>query len=117
MTRQDSHKRSLYFSQWLRDNLPDSSTGTYITDIDFVIFNWKSHNRMLFVEEKTHGADMTTAQRNVYKKIVKALQDSGIQADCAFVKFENTSFEDGRVWINNQEVTEDMIKKTFTYYS
>lgn len=42
MTRKEfSGTRELLFSDWVRTKLPDSSTGFLVTDLDFIIFNYK----------------------------------------------------------------------------
>lgn len=42
------------FSKWIRRNLPDSSTGFAVADIDWVLVNWKQKPlKFMFLEEKT----------------------------------------------------------------
>ena len=43
MTRKEvTNFRCLDFSKWVRENLPDSSTGFSASDLDFVLWNWKT---------------------------------------------------------------------------
>lgn len=117
MTVQDSGKRSLYFSQWMRDQLPLSSTGTYITDIDFVITNWKTHHKILLVEEKMYNTNMTKTQFKTYMRIKDGLRKAGINAAFVCIKFEKSTFDDGRVWANDILVTEEDVKTMFNNYT
>jgi len=43
MTRKEfSNIRDLTFSQWIRNNLPDSSCGYMVSDLDFILQNYKT---------------------------------------------------------------------------
>lgn len=112
-----THLRSKAFSGWLRENLPDSSTGTLITDIDFAITNYKKNDRILFIEEKTNGKEAKAWQRGVIQDIVKCINKSGdMVAEYAEVTFEHYNFDDGRVWLNGSESNEEEIKSFINRY-
>lgn len=114
MTRPEwSGTRDLTFSQWIRTNLPDSSTGFLVTDLDFILFNYKTKKIML-VEVKTHGAFMKLWQSQMFTRLSEWIE-AGIK-DWQFlgfhsIRFENTSFEDGKCWLNQKEVDPFQLKE------
>ena len=66
MTRPEfSGIRDLTFSGWIRKNLPDSSTGTLVSDLDFIIYNYKTKN-ILLLEIKTHNANLKKWQQDIF---------------------------------------------------
>jgi hypothetical protein len=104
--------RSLTFSKWCRNKLPNSTTGFSITDLDFILFNWKS-KRFMIVETKCRMANVSFNQREIFSSIHKWIK-SGIQSDSTewdyrgfnLVQFENTSFDDGKCFLNKIEISE-----------
>lgn len=118
MTRQEqTNERNLDMSRWIRTHLPDSSTGTRVTDIDFVITNANS-NTILFVEVKTRNAQMKAWQKQIYSRIISSINRSGaMKASFAGIRFEHTFFHDGRVWLNGVQSSEQEIKKTLSEYA
>jgi len=98
--------RDLTFNQWIKDNLPDSSTGLMVTDIDFVLYNYKT-KRLMILEVKTRNKIIETWQEILYKNFHKWLKtgvDSGWEYRGAYlIRFENTSFKDGRCYITSFE--------------
>lgn len=110
MTRQEvTGKRPLDFSQWVRKSLPDSSTGFSASDIDFILWNWKTKKVML-LEIKTRNGDLRKGQRMMFELLHKWLTIgvNGRWKYCGFhlVQFEKTTFEDGRTYFDRNEVTE-----------
>src|SRR3990167_5737994 len=97
-TRQEiTNIRDLQFSQWIRKNLPDSSTGLMVSDLDFILCNYK-HKKILLLEIKTRGAGLKTWQNKLFQNLARWLSngmDNGYEFKGFHVlKFENTSFED-----------------------
>jgi len=113
MTRKEqTGKRDLTFSQWIRENLPDSNTGFMVSDIDFYIYNYKLRRCML-LEVKTHKAELPFWQKNMYKLLAKWLS-KGIDSGWSFygfhfLRFENTCFVDGRCMLDTKLVTENEV--------
>jgi len=118
MTRPEHlNTRDLSFSRWVRQHLPDSSTGFSVTDLDFIVWNWSpGKERMMLIEVKTHGAGLSTGQKLHMRRIDDWLR-KGIDAAWHYfgmfvITFEGAGFDDGRVWIQNiqsdtkHEVTE-----------
>jgi len=98
--------RDLTFNQWIRDNLPNSSTGFAVTDIDFILFNYKTR-KLMVVEVKTRNKIIETWQKIFYEDFHRWLKngiDSGYHYRGAYlIRFENTSFNDGKCYITSFE--------------
>lgn len=110
MTRKEiTNTRELNFSRWVRERLPDSSTGFLASDLDFILENYKTKKIML-LEIKTRNTELKTWQKILFNKIDSWLR-KGIDNDWQYlgfnvVKFENTFFNDGKCYFNDKEVTE-----------
>lgn len=101
--------RDLTFSAWVRENLPDSSTGYMASDLDFIFWNYKTKKVML-IEIKTRNADVKTWQRIMWSNIDKWIKN-GIDSNWTYlgfnyIQFEGTNFEDGRCYLNGNEISE-----------
>lgn len=120
MTRPEHlNTRDLSFSRWVRQNLPDSSTGFSATDLDFIFWNWSpGRERMMIVEVKTRDRKLSTGQKLHMRRMDEWMR-AGVATDPNWhyvgmfvITFECTDFTDGRVWIQNiqsdtqHEVTE-----------
>lgn len=115
MTRPEfSGVRDLKMSGWIRQNLPDSSFGFYVTDLDFILYNWQTKKIML-LEVKTRNGEIKKWQKTIFIQLERWIR-KGIDDGWAFlgfstIKFENTFFDDGRVFLNGTLATEEQIKK------
>jgi hypothetical protein len=120
MTRPEhQNTRDLTFSRWVRNNLPDSSTGFSATDLDFILWNWSpTKERMMLVEVKTHGASLSTGQKMHMRRLDEWIR-TGVMHDKAWhymgmfvITFEGADFTDGHVWIQNiQSDTKHEVKE------
>lgn len=119
MTRREfSGKRDLTVSGWIRENLPDSSTGFLVSDLDFILYNYKT-KRIMLLEVKQHGKEMATWQNNLFKNLALWIS-KGIDKDWNFlgfhsIKFENTDFKDGKCYYDHQEITEEELKHLLNF--
>jgi len=119
MTRQElTGTRDLEVSSWIRKNLPDSKTGFMVTDLDFILYNYKSKKLML-VEVKTRKAKMKTWQQNIFtmldKIIKKGAADIGVKYygfHC--IRFEGTFFNNGRCMFDDKLISETELIKTLS---
>ncbi len=80
MTRKEQTGiRDLTFSQWIRENLPDSNTGFMVSDIDFYIYNYKL-KRCMLLEVKTHKAELKFWQKICMNYLLNGYQKALIPA-------------------------------------
>lgn len=110
MTRQEiTGVRSLDFSSWVRSSLPDSSTGFSASDLDFVLWNWKTKKVML-LEIKTRMSSPRNGQRmmwqNINRWITKGIDENWTYLGFHLITFESTDFLDGKVFLDKKEVSE-----------
>jgi hypothetical protein len=112
--------RDLTFSQWIRNNLPDSYTGFTAYDIDFVLQNFKER-KVLILEVKSRGSVMRTGQKILYENLDKwiknGIKDGWEYFGFFFVQFENTSFKDGKCFLNYEQVTEQELINALSFNS
>lgn len=110
MTRKElTGKRDLTFSGWIRNNLPDSSVGYGVSDLDFIICNWKE-KKIMFVEVKTNNGSLTYFQKSLYTDLHRWIKN-GIDNEWKYygfnlIVFEHSSFDDGKCFLNNREINE-----------
>jgi len=64
MTRQRVFGSEPPFNSWMRRNLRDAQDGLAITDLDAVLYDWKSAQLRL-LEVKTRGGRVRFAQRDI----------------------------------------------------
>jgi hypothetical protein len=57
--------RDLEFSHWIREKLPSSDTGLMVSDLDFILQNYKTKKIML-VEVKKFGANPKEWQKSLF---------------------------------------------------
>jgi len=93
--------------------LPDSSTGFVVSDIDFVLCNYKAKT-IILLEVKTRNAVVSNSQNNLFTNIDRWLR-KGIDQDWIYlgfhsIRFEKTFFNDGRCYFDGKEVTELELK-------
>jgi len=120
MTRKEqTGKRSLEHSGWIREKLsdPEKGTGNCIGNLDWIHWNYKTR-RLILLEEKTHNAEYGTPGHNQWHKIfmetvmVPALEQYCPNHDIDFrgfhvIIFEGTCAKDGRIYLDNKEISED----------
>ena len=103
------HENTKKFNEWVRNNLPESNTGYAASDLDFILWNWKT-NKIMLLEIKTHNRTIKTYQKIMFnllnKWIKKGVDDDWTYLGFHLIVFENTSFEDGKCFLNNKEISE-----------
>lgn len=115
MTKQEqTNNRSLEFSHWIRQQLPDSSTGFCVSDQDWVFYNYKT-KQLMFCEEKTRMGKISDWFRTLIKNILHpALRlycpKNGIDyRGYHLIQFENTSPVDGKIYLDYNLITEQQL--------
>lgn len=111
MTAQRRDKHSTEFGLWLRQqNEIDSALGFLATNIDYMWCNYKTGAWML-IEEKRHGKLVRPWQRQLFKKLHEACKNAKDYKGFHLLAFENTSPEDGKIFLDRKEITKaDLIK-------
>ena len=115
------HERELAFSDWIRNNLPDQSTGFMALDIDHVLWNFKT-KKLLIIETKTHKAKLNAnvefAQREFLMMIRKVFMqlpkiiDGWQFLDVHLIQFDGYDFDTGQCFFDEEPITEtELIKK------
>lgn len=101
--------RDLTFNNWIRNNLPDSNTGFSASDLDFILWNWKT-KKVIMLELKSRNSYPRKGQKMMWHKInnwmIKGVDDDWTYLGFHLIVFENTSFEDGKCFLNNKEISE-----------
>jgi len=113
MTRKEktaSREHDLYFSNWIREKLPDSNTGYRCYDVDFVLWN-KHLKKIMFVELKSYNSKPRPDQYLMFtflnRWILKGIDKDWSYCGYHLIQFENTSFEDGKCFLDGNEILED----------
>lgn len=123
MTKQEkTNNRSLKFSKWIREYLPDSKTGFCVGNQDWIFFDYKN-NKLMFCEEKTHMAKISTWFRLLIKNIIHpALLDYCKKKQIDYrgyhlIQFEQESPDDGKIYLDYREINKQELIDflSFTY--
>ena len=107
MTRPRFDSHSTEFGLWLRNQKDiDSTLGYVTTNLDYI---WKNYNtgKWLLIEEKRHRADITYSQKKIFDSLNQILKKDPSYLGLYLIVFENTSPEDGKIWINKKESTKE----------
>lgn len=116
MTRNEfSNTRELFVSQWIRKNLPDSSTGFMVTDLDWILSNYKTKKIML-LEVKSRTGTIKNWQRNIFKNLNKwisrGIDDDWIYLGFHLLQLSCDKIENSICLFDNEPIEEiDLIKK------
>jgi len=110
--------RDLKFSRWIRESLPDSATGFLVSDLDWIICNYKTKTIML-LEVKTRGKKLPAWQRKIFELldswIKRGITDDWLYLGFHVIMFENTFFDDGDVYFDDKKVNEDYLKSLLSF--
>jgi hypothetical protein len=115
MTRKElTGTRNLNFSGWIREKLPDSATGFSVSDLDFILWNWK-HKKVMFLEIKTRNSRPRPNQKEMWRNLNRWVS-KGIDEDWSYlgfhlITFEKTFFDDGKCFLNYNEINEENLIK------
>lgn len=107
MTQQRRDSHSTEFGLWLRDQKEiDSGLGYVATNIDYLWRNYKTGKWML-IEEKRYGRKAKYPQTALFELLDKACQLDNNYYGFHYLIFENTSPDDGKIFLDNKEITKD----------
>jgi len=118
-TRQEvTGVRPLDLSAWIRTSLPESKTGYLVSDLDFVLYNYRT-KKLMMLELKTRNAPPREWQKlmwqNMHKWIKKGIDDDWTYLGFNLITFENTFFNDGRCYLNGKEISELELKEFLSF--
>lgn len=102
--------RDLAFSEWIRNKLPNTSTGQTVTDLDFIFKNHKT-KQIMMLEVKTRNASLKKHQQITFSEISHFLRLGYATSDWRYygfhlLVFERTCFADGKAFLDNKQITE-----------
>jgi hypothetical protein len=104
MTQQRRDSHSTEFGIWLREVKEiDSSLGFVATNIDYMWTNYKT-GAWMFIEEKRHGAQVKFPQNKMFEIVDKACKADKNYKGLHVLIFQNTSPDDGRMWLDGKEI-------------
>lgn len=113
MTRPRNDEHSTEFGLWLRNQKEiDSHLGYVTTNIDY---KWENYNtrQWMFIEEKRHGGYPRFSQHAQFR-LLDAVQTDTHYCGFWLLCFENTSPDDGRIWLTRLAKTPDEVKVEIT---
>tara|TARA_R110002020_G_scaffold447854_2_gene660355 strand:- start:122 stop:490 length:369 start_codon:yes stop_codon:yes gene_type:complete len=121
MTRQEqtgNRKHDLFFSEWIREKLPDSYTGYRCYDVDFVLWH-KELKQIMFIELKSYNTEVKSDQHLILKNLHNWIKN-GIDEDWTYkglhlIQFEQFNFENGKVYLDKKETTEEELINFLTF--
>ena len=121
MTRKENtnnRDHDLYFSRWVRSNLRDSYDNFRVYDIDFIMWDKKTKEVRL-LELKSNGADVRPDQKMMLQMFAETFKN-GMADGWKFkgvhlIQFEKNTFDDGKVFLNKVEISEDKLIKFLNF--
>ena len=117
MTRQRNDSHSTEFGLWLRQQPEiDSKIGFTVTNIDYLWLNYKSGLWML-VEEKRYGCKVRFPQDKMFSLIDKACKSDKNYMGFHIIIFEKTSPDDGKIWLDAEEIDKQQLIKFLHFNS
>ncbi len=102
-----------HFSEFMYRFRVEANDGFTFIDIDTILRNYQRKTFAL-LEVKTKQAPLSTAQTHIFNELDGALKrgvgDGWTYLGFYILSFEKTSFEDGKAFLNDTEVSEDEFK-------
>ena len=116
MTKQRKDEHGTEFSIWVRKQPEiDSKLGYVATDLDYVWHNYKTGEWML-IEEKRHDSSPTYSQRCILKLLHNACKHAPKYRGLHLIVFENTSPDDGRIYLDKKEITREQLLQFLMFF-
>lgn len=118
MVRQSNDGTGTQFSLWLRKQharLPSSYAPECFTfhNLDFVVncYRGPHENEWMIVEEKRYNSKLRFAQLKVFKILEGVCYLDPKFRGFHLLQFEKTNPEDGKIWLDKNEITPDNLIK------
>ena len=111
MTKQRYDVHSTEFGLWLRKQKElDSSQGFIATNIDYVWRNYKT-KKWILIEEKRYMSKPAFYQEEIFNLLKYVCSKDNNYNGFYLIQFENTSPDNGRIYLNHQEITKEKLIK------
>ena len=111
MTKKRYDKHSTEFGLWLREQPEiDSKLGFLATNVDYMWSNYKTGNWML-IEEKRYNSECKHWQRKMFAVINRVCRLDKRYKGFHLIVFENTSPEDGAIFLDKKKISKDELIK------
>jgi len=122
LTRQEqTGKRNLDFSKWIRRCLPDSYEGYRVSDLDWILSNVQTRKIML-LEQKIYAGKCRKWQKEMFSNIdlwisYGILHDDRDWEYLGFhtVVFGNTAPNNGEIWFDGEKITEEELTNKLSF--
>ncbi|MBU0777801.1 hypothetical protein KKH23_07190 [Patescibacteria group bacterium] len=115
MTRKRYDAHSTEFGLWLREQTEiDSSLGFIATNIDYIWMNYKN-GKFMFIEEKRYGSKPAFWQEKLFRMMHEAFKGKENYYGFNLIVFENTNPEDGKMYLNNKEISKNDLIRFLTF--
>lgn len=109
MTKSRNDNHSTEFGLWLREQPEiDSQLGFLATNLDYVWTNYNTGEWML-IEEKRYMSKCKPWQRSLFNTVHKSIKKDSLYKGFHLLQFEKTNPEDGKIFINCNEVSKDQL--------
>jgi len=109
MTSKRKDKHSTEFGLWLREQPEiDSSLGYIATNIDYMWRNYKT-NQWMLIEEKRHNSSIKRWQKELFAILDWCGKKHPKYCGFHVLQFENTSPEDGNVFLDGKEISKEQL--------
>ena len=107
--------RHFLFSIWIKDMLPTGELGFWVSDIDFVFYN-REKNKLMLLEIKHGDNNLRDFQVELFSKLDLMLREGAKNIGCDYLgyhilRFENSFWDSGKVYLDEKEITEEEFKK------
>lgn len=107
MTKKRHDGHSTEFGLWLREQRSiDSSRGYVTSNLDYI---WENHktDQFMLIEEKRYGASVSYCQQKLFDRLDAICRGTPGYHGWHLIVFENTSPEDGLIWLDHKQITKD----------
>ena len=115
------HEEQKKFSDWVRAKLPDSFQNFRAYDLDWIFWikDFGKIKKIMIVEVKTRNAPIRIDQDRTYRFLDECIKQFPNRYyeywGYHIIRFENTFFDDGKVYFDSIESTEKDIIETLSF--
>jgi len=105
-------KRSKVFSKWIRRNCPAANTGFCVSDLDWILWDYRQRKLMLLEEKTKMGEVSTWFMRFLMEVLHPALTQFCMENDITYygihlVQFVNDGPRDNEIILDGRYISEE----------